>query len=562
MLKKILRYQREYGSRHLLKKVLYRYYMKYRIGRKYFPLSITDETRREQEGWRPNRKIKVSIAVPLYNTPIEFLRELVESVQAQTYPDWELCLVDASTEENKAELFNVIKTYSAKDKRICYRSLPHNDGIAGNTNRAIEMCTGEYIALADHDDILHPSALYFVMQEISLGQADFVYTDELSFIKKPGCIYHVHFKPDFSKESFRNNNYICHFTVFRRDLLDKVGTFREEFDGSQDYDLFLRLTERAKRIRHISKVLYYWRCHTGSVASQVGVKPYTIEAGRKAVEEHLKREGLNAEAVSSIYGPFYHIHYQIAAENKVLVLAETDTMLIRLKDQLQKVSYEIEVLSLDQLQEKNDMSWARWDMVVLLRDGYKPVQADGQWISALLECLQPKENYAVSPMVYDTSNKIYFAGYCYNKDFPEKIRPMYRGMPQKDPGYANELAFRQNVSLLGGAALAVKGKILQELYAREKEMENTGLVGRALFSDSQWFSICMGIKEQKGNCIVTPDASFLCETPHKEEYDPCISTWERSEWKEFMRRWDTYLRSSDPNMNPWMVIFGKYYLLW
>lgn len=562
IVKKIIQYQKDFGCKYLIKKIYFRLSIKYRLGKKYFSLAIARDTRRQQEDWKPDKITKISIVVPLYNTPPVYLRELIESIQAQTYSDWELCLADASEQMKKAEIFDLIQEYSVSDTRIHYKDLPDNDGISNNTNRAIEMSTGDYIALADHDDILHPSALYYVMKEINQHQADFVYTDELSFVKKPSCVQSIHLKPDFSKENFRNNNYICHFTVFQRTLLDQTGVFRKEFDGSQDYDLFLRLTEKAKKICHVPKVLYYWRCHAGSVASQVGVKPYTVEAGRKALEEHLERQSLEAEVKASAYGPFYQISYEISPESRVLVLTEKDAMVDWLRDQTKNIPYEVAVLSVQSLQTQEKAFRTEWDMVVLLRDGYNPIQGDGKWITALLECLQPEENFAASPVVYDSEGKIYFAGYCYNNAFNENIRPIFRGMSKRDPGYMNRAAFRQNVSLLGGAALAVRGKVMQQLFEKWMETETFDAVRKRLFSDSLWFSFCMTMKERKGNCIITPYGSFECDTAHREEYKPCTSTWEQPEWKAFMKKWEMQLNSSDPNMNPWMTIFGKYYFLW
>lgn len=204
--------------------------------------------------------IRISILVPLYNTPEVFLREMIQSVIDQTYANWELCLADGSDPQH-SNVGQLCMEYAQKDTRICYRKLEKNMGISGNTNACIEMSTGSYIALFDHDDLLHPAALHDVMKAICEKDADFVYTDEAVF-ESPDVtkITSIHFKPDFAIDNLRASNYICHLTVFRKELLEKAGGgFRSEYDGSQDHDLLLRLTAEAKCIVHIPKVLYYWR---------------------------------------------------------------------------------------------------------------------------------------------------------------------------------------------------------------------------------------------------------------------------------------------------------------
>lgn len=559
MIKKLLRYQREYGTRYVLDKVFHRAFIKYYFGKKCFPATVSEQERQKQERWQPQKKLKISIVVPLYNTAAVFLKDLIQSVQNQTYHDWELCLADAS-DKNQEEIERIVQCYQKNDSRIVYKKLSKNEGISINTNCGFEMATGDYIGLADHDDFLHPSALYYVMQEIDGKQADFVYTDELSFVKKAGRVQSIHFKPDFSKESFRNNNYICHFSVFDRRLVAQTGGFRQEFDGSQDYDLFLRLTERANRVCHVAKVLYYWRVHAGSVASEVGAKPYTIEAGRKALEEHLERRGLAAEVEASVYGPFYHVHYQVFPEEKVLIITEDKEKAAQLTKQLSGIPYTIEVRGADSKGEWTKISWVEWDAVIFLRNGYTPLQENGQWITELLGCLQPEENLVAAPVVYDTAEKVYHAGYCYHKDFPEKIRPLYRGLPKSDPGYMNRLAFRQNVSLLGGAALAVKGQVMQQFY--HNWQQNGKLTFESLFSDCLWFSICLSAREQGGDCVVTPNSSFVCNEIHKGEYRLSPSIWQQKAWRHFGDKWNKVLERPDPCFNLWMVKFGKRYSLW
>ena len=246
------------------------------------------------------RNIKFSILVPLYNTPEKFLRQAINSVRAQTYSNWELCMADGSDPEH-ADVGRICKDYAAEDSRIIYRKLPKNEGISGNTNACLAMATGDYIALFDHDDVLHPSVLYEYMKVICDKGADYIYCDEATFKGKKTIDHMItlHFKPDFAPDNLRANNYICHFSAFDRKLLDGTRLFRPEFDGSQDHDMILRLTSRAKCVVHVPKLLYYWRSHAGSVAADINAKSYAIDAAKGAVAAHLREQGYENFEISS-----------------------------------------------------------------------------------------------------------------------------------------------------------------------------------------------------------------------------------------------------------------------
>ena len=211
----------------------------------------------------------VSIVVPLYCTNETFLREMIGSVQAQSYENWELCLADGSPEENAARLETVVRECAGEDARICYRRLEKNLGIAGNTNAAIAMAHGEWIALLDHDDLLAPQALYRIVEALnqSSEEPDVFYSDEDKVTTDLSEHFQPHFKPDFNVDLLRSNNYITHFFVVRTNLIRQVGGFCREYDGAQDYDFIFRCTEAAKHICHIPEVLYHWRTHQASTAS-------------------------------------------------------------------------------------------------------------------------------------------------------------------------------------------------------------------------------------------------------------------------------------------------------
>ena len=269
------------------------------------------------------RMVKISILVPLWNNRREFQIEMLDSVMNQTYSNWELCLADGSDEEH-GYIGDICREYSEKsDGRIVYRHLERNGGIAGNTNACLHMATGEYIGLLDQDDILHPSVLYEYVKAINEQGADYLYCDETTF--KSGDINKMltmHFKPDYAPDNLRANNYICHFSVFSRELLDGNELFRSKYDGSQDHDMILRLTDNAKRIVHVPRLMYYWRSHSGSVASGIDAKPYAIQAAKGAVAEHLRKHGYEHFKIESTraFDTIFRIRYQIVGTPKITIV--------------------------------------------------------------------------------------------------------------------------------------------------------------------------------------------------------------------------------------------------
>lgn len=287
--------------------------------------SFPDEAQAKLEREKQFPKmVKISILVPLYNTPREFLTEMIDSVMNQTYQNWELCLADGSDDAH-AFVGEICADYVAKaDGRIVYHKLEKNMGIAGNTNACLAYATGEYIGLFDHDDVLHPSVLYEYVKAINEQGADYLYCDETTFQGNKGIdhMLTMHFKPDYAPDNLRANNYICHFSVFSRELLDGTELFRPKFDGSQDHDMILRLTDNAKKIVHVPRLMYYWRSHAGSVASGIDAKPYAIAAAKGAVSEHLRKHGFEHFQISSTraFETIFRIRYQILGNPGISIL--------------------------------------------------------------------------------------------------------------------------------------------------------------------------------------------------------------------------------------------------
>ena len=265
----------------------------------------------------------ISILTPLYNTPEPYLREFLDSFLDQTAPNGQLCLADASDAEHDA-VKRIVEEYQAKNQRIVYKKI-ENKGIAANTNAAASLATGDYLALADHDDILAPHAMYTmgkaILQLRERGEPDgFLYSDEALFSKSIQRPIVAHFKPDYAPDYLLCCNYICHLAVFQKALWDAVGGERPECDGSQDHDLFLRLIEQVGGAAHVPQVLYYWRVHAGSTSGGTEAKPYVAAAAKKALADHLARTGRTGTVEDGLFPSTYRVKWDIEGDPKVSIL--------------------------------------------------------------------------------------------------------------------------------------------------------------------------------------------------------------------------------------------------
>ena len=312
-LKKIQIYLKKHGLMKTVKKLVGKvlqlfvdpYFLWYKKNRPQKEELLKQKEESRNFDYRP----VVSIVVPTYHTPTKFLREMIESVLIQSYEKWELCIGDGS--EGNESLEQILSEYARKDKRVVYRILAKNLGISGNTNAALEMATGEYIALLDHDDLLAPNALYEIVKSLQEQKYDILYTDEDKISKNTKRHMEPNFKPDYSVDLFRSHNYITHFFLVKKEVQEKAGIFREAFDGAQDYDFMFRCIEKSESIKHIHKILYHWRMHEKSTAQNPHSKNYAYEAGRKAIEEHYKRIGVKAVVKYTESPGLYHTVYDL-----------------------------------------------------------------------------------------------------------------------------------------------------------------------------------------------------------------------------------------------------------
>ena len=262
----------------------------------------------------------ISIVVPLFNTPARYFKQMTGSVRKQTYTNWQLVMMDASDAAH-AEVSAKAAALAQKDARFVYRKI-ENGGIAANTTKGFAVATGEYLTLLDHDDVIYPNALYDVVKAIQQTGADFLYSDEIVLSDDFKQLGGYHFKPDFAPDYLRGVNYITHLAVFSRRLLDAAGAYESpEYDGAQDHDLILRLTEKATKIHHIKKSLYVWRAAAGSTAQTMDAKPYAIAAGERAINAHLQRVGLQGEARAIPGAPgAFQLHYELTGHPLITVM--------------------------------------------------------------------------------------------------------------------------------------------------------------------------------------------------------------------------------------------------
>ena len=263
---------------------------------------------------------KFSVVIPAYRTRPAYLKEMIDSIRSQTYSNWEICLANGGAAGDAVD--QTMSSYAKEDSRIQVKNIGQNLGISGNTNAALEMASGDYIILADHDDTIPAHAFYEVAAAINEDRKrDVLYSDEDKLDMDGGALFDPHFKPDFNPDLLTSVNYISHLFIVKKSLLNEVGGFRHEFDGAQDYDFIFRCTEKAEQIYHIPKVLYHWRCHQDSTASNPESKLYAFEAGAAAIMAHYERMGIAAEKVEKgvDYG-IYHTTFKIEGAPLVSVI--------------------------------------------------------------------------------------------------------------------------------------------------------------------------------------------------------------------------------------------------
>lgn len=547
--------------------------------------SFPDEARAKEERETVfDRMIKISILVPLYNTPEPFLRDMITSVLNQTYQNWELCLADGSDAEH-GEVGRICREYLEKDSRIVYQKLLKNEGISGNTNECLKLATGEYIGLFDHDDILHPSTLYEYVKAVNEQDADYIYCDETTF--KNGDINKMltmHFKPDYAVDNLRANNYICHFSVFAKRLLEGEELFRSRFDGSQDHDMILRMTDRAKHIVHIPKLLYYWRCHEGSVASGIDAKPYVVAAAKGAVADHLRRHGFTHFQITSTraFETIFKIRYEIIGDPMISIVIPNKDHAADLKrcitSILEKSTYEnyeivivengsetkeifeyytslkeydnIRVVTYEKPEGQNGFNYSavnnfgvkqtKGDYILLLNNDTEVITVN--WMEELLMYAQREDVGAAGAKLYYGNKTIQHAGVVLQLGAHRTAGHSHYGQSRENLGYMGRLCYAQNVSAVTGACLLVKKSLFEEV----------GGLDESFAISLNDVDFCLKLREKGLLNVFTPFAELYHYESVSRGLDDSGEKAERynRESAHFREKWKTVLEKGDPYYNP------------
>ena len=580
-------YFKKYGFWKTVKKCGYKVFVKIKSmihNRKLLKLNnyekwlyFNEPTQNEIEKQRNTKfKInpKISIIVPMYNTPVNFFEELVNNLIDQTYTNWELCLADGSKEKNSE-----IEEICQRDKRIKYKFLNDNKGISGNTNAALELATGDYISLLDHDDLLPVYSLYEIVKCINENpDVEFIYTDEDKFEKLGGRRYDPHFKPDFAIDTLRSNNYICHFSTFKRELMDKLGGFRSKYDGAQDYDIIIRMSELTDKIVHIPKVLYHWRVHPNSTAAATAgdAKPYAFEAGIKVLEDHLKRVGLKGTVEHGITLGNYKINFEVEKNPKVSIIIPNMDHVGTLKVCVNSIlnlttynNYEIIIVENNSKEqstfeyykelEKNErirviyfeekvfnyskiinfgVKNATGDYIMQLNNDTELITPN--WIESLLGYAQRKDVGAVGVKLYYPDNTIQHAGVIIG--MCGIAGHIFKGLHKDCRGYFARDSFVQNLSAVTAACIFSRKEIYEEVGYMDEKFA-------VAFND---IDFCLKIRE-KGYLIVYNPYVELKHYESKSrgaENTPEKKKRFEGEIRRFEEKWGRILKEGDPYFNP------------
>ena len=562
-----------------------------RYGTASFP---TEERRREEEETVFPHMVKFSILVPLYNTPREFLTAMLDSVVAQTYKNWELCLADGSdiggsigSGGNHSYVGEICREYQKADReknggqgRIIYQKLEKNEGISGNTNRCLALATGEYIGLFDHDDILHPSVLYEYAKAINEQGADYIYCDETTFKNNDiNKMLTMHFKPDYAVDNLRANNYICHFSVFHRHLLDGSELFRTKYDGSQDHDMILRLTDKAKKVVHVPKLMYYWRSHAGSVASGIQAKTYAVDAAKGAVADHLRKHGYTHFKITSTraFETIFKISYQIIGNPKIsIVIANKDhepdlrRCISSIMEKSTYDNYEIIIVEnnsetpeikkyYEELKEDErikivtyegsfnysavnnlGVKAAEGEYILLLNNDTQVITVN--WMEELLMYAQREDVGAVGAKLYYGDKTIQHAGVVLGLGAHRTAGHSHYMQHRENLGYMGRLCYAQNVSAVTGACLMVS----RELF------EKAGGLDESFAISLNDVDFCIKLREMGYLNVFTPFAELYHYESVSRGLDDQGEKAARynEESARFREKWKEVLEKGDPYYNP------------
>ena len=546
--------------------------------------------RRRQRSRKFERQPKFSVVIPLYNTPREFLKEIMDSVLNQTYSNVELCLADGSTDDGVEQY---IKKHYAKEGRIRYCRLKKNRGISENTNSAMKLATGDFIVFSDHDDVLTLDAMYEMVKAINENpEIDVIYTDEDKVNRKGNAYFAPHFKPDFSMELLCCNNYICHLFAVRRDVQEQVGMLDSAYDGAQDFDFVLRCCEQAKCIHHIPKVLYHWRTHPQSTAGNPASKNYAFEAGRRAVEAHYARVGIEATVENTPMLGRYRSRFAIQGEPLVSILIPNKDLVETLKRCLDSIkekttypNYEILIIENNSeepeteayyrnlLQEYNGehvveytceqpfasdalvrvlrysgsfnyaaihnfaVPYVKGEYLVLLNNDTEVIAEN--WLEEMLGICQKPEVGAVGAKLYYPDGTIQHAGVVLG--LCGVASHLFVGSQGDKDGYAGRLVSVQDFSAVTAACMMTKKAAWEQVGGMEEKLA-------VAYNDIDY---CLKLRQAGYHIVFTPYAElthYESKTRGLEDTDEKRQRLQR-EADIFENKWKDVLEAGDPFYN-------------
>ncbi len=499
----------------------------------------------------------VSILTPVFDTPVSWLREAVDSVLMQVYDNWELLLIDDGS--TATDLLRALPGVAARDRRIRLVRLESHQGISAALNRGLDVANGEWITFLDHDDVLEPDALF---QNVRLLQEnpglDLIYSDE-DKLTDQGFDSPI-LKPDWSPDFFLSCNYLCHMIFLRRDLARAVGGFQSQFDGSQDYDLLLRVSERTTRIHHIPRVLYHWRRSENSSASDVRQKPGQLEASWRAIEAHLERQGEQAHVAVDWGTHAFYVRRELREAKKISIVIPSlrgpeslercvesvvsatsypnyEIVIVRTGegDKNGKASTDFSHRALYFADTGNDSAAKNYAVahtdspwLLFLDDDVEPIGRD--WLTILAEHVQRPENGAVGPRLVNRDDTIEHAGLILGVN--GIAQSAFRGFPAEHPGVNRQLQMTRNYSAVSGACLLMRREVFQEIGGFDEKLSGA-LAG---------VDLCLKIRRAGYLIVYTPLAKLCWDPSRPEEVDANAEVIMRQRWSDVLER--------DPYYNP------------
>lgn len=532
----------------------------------------TIEELENQKKYKFEYEPKISVIVPMYNTKEKYLKELIESLINQTYSNWELCLADGSDRKN-----DYVEALVTMDNRIKYKFLNENKGISENSNSALELATGDYIALLDHDDLLPAFSLFEIVKTINDNkEAEFIYTDEDKLLEEKENRIGPHFKPDYAPDTLMSYNYICHFSIFKKELMDKLGGFRKEFDGSQDYDLIFRAVEQANQVIHIPKILYHWRMNADSVALSSDAKPYAYEAAKRVIAAHLERIGVKAKVEDSTILGIYKVTYEVVGEPKVSIIIPNKDHKKDLKrcidSIVEKTTYKnYEIIIVENNSQSNEIfnyykeikknkrikivkysekgfnyskinnfgvEHSTGDYIVLLNNDTKIITEN--WIETMLgNCQREDVGIVGAKLLYDNQT-VQHAGVVLG--LTGVAGHINAGLEENDPGYMARNIICQNYSAVTGAMLMISKKDYEEIGGLDENFP-------VAYND---VDLCLKIREKNKVVVMNPFVEayhFESKTRGYEISEEKIKRLEKDS-NRLKNKWKKYFDNEDPYFNP------------